>query len=213
MGILSRFKDILRMNINTLLDQADKPDKVIDDYMSKLNMDLGEVKAETAAMLADERRAQRALDECSAEIRKLEKYAHKAAEAGNEEEARRFLERKLKLAEKQQELQTAYELASANAAGMKQVQDKLTHDIGVLEARRAELKGKMALTKTQQTLNSMDSPLGMHDSAFAALEEQVNREYNEAAALAELRVEKKDDLDSLFEQLDKDTNNKSEKKD
>ncbi|MFB5761989.1 PspA/IM30 family protein [Paenibacillus medicaginis] len=203
MGVLSRFKDVLRMNMNTLLDQADKPDKIIDDYMRKLNMDLGEVKAETAALLVAESRAQRALDECTAEIWKLEKYAHKAAEAGNEEEARRFLERKLKLTEKQQELQTAYELASTNAAGMKQVQDKLTHDFGVLEARRAELKGKMALTKAQQTQNSMDSPLGMHDSTFAAMEEQVNREYDEAMALAELRSEAKDDLDSLFEQFEK----------
>ncbi|KAF6562188.1 PspA/IM30 family protein [Paenibacillus sp. EKM202P] len=206
MGILSRFRDIMKMNINALMDKASDPEKTIDDYMQNLNSDLGKAKAETASVLADEKRAKRALDECRAEIKKLQHYASKSVEAGDEEEARKFLERKILQEEKLESLQTSYDLASANAVHMKQMQEKLVSDIGQLELRCAELKGKLAIAKAQQTLNSM----GDHDSVFEALEEKVNRAYDEAMAIAELRTGTKDDLDALFAQYEKSTNPEDE---
>ncbi|MHB0882985.1 PspA/IM30 family protein [Paenibacillus sp. SEL1] len=193
MGILSRFRDIMKMNVNALMDKVGDSEKTIDDYMRNLNSDLGKVKAETASVLADERRTKRALDECKAEIKKLQHYASKSVEAGNEEEARKFLERKGLQAEKLEQLQTSYDLASTNAVNMKQMQEKLVSDMGQLEARHAELKGKMAVAKAQQTLNS----IGSNNSAFEVMEEQVNRAYDEAMAIAELRAGTKDDLDAL----------------
>ncbi|MNW28039.1 hypothetical protein D3C74_48480 [compost metagenome] len=193
MGILSRFRDIMKMNVNALMDKVGDSEKTIDDYMRNLNSDLGKVKAETASVLADERRTKRALDECKAEIKKLQHYASKSVEAGNEEEARKFLERKGLQAEKLEQLQTSYDLASTNAVNMKQMQEKLVSDMGQLEARHAELKGKLAVAKAQQALNSM----GSKNSAFEVMEEQVNRAYDEAMAIAELRAGTKDDLDAL----------------
>lgn len=201
MGILSRFKDIMASNVNALLDKAEDPEKTIDQYMRSLNHDLGKVKAETASVLADEGRACRALNECIAEIRKLQRYAEKSVEAGKEEDALKFLERKAALTGKQSELHTAYELASANAAKMKQMQDKLVSDISRLEARHAELKGKLAVAKT----NSGGSSLGDVNASFDALEEKANRALDEAMALAELRAGvKEDDLDDLIAQLEQD---------
>lgn len=193
MGILSKFRDIMKMNVNALMDKVGDSEKTIDDYMRNLNSDLGKVKAETASVLADERRTKRALDECKAEIKKLQHYASKSVEAGNEEEARKFLERKGLQAEKLEQLQTSYDLTSTNAVNMKQMQEKLVSDMGQLEARHAELKGKMAVAKAQQTLNS----IGSKNSAFEVMEEQVNRAYDEAIAIAELRAGTKDDLDAL----------------
>lgn len=204
MGILSRFRDIMASNVNALLDKAEDPEKTIDQYMRSLNQDLGKVKAEAASVLADEGRARRALDECNVEIRKLQRYAEKSVEAGKEEDALKFLERKAALAGKQSELQAAYELASANAAKMKQMQDKLVSDIGRLEARHAELKGKLAAAK----MNSGGSSLGDVNSSFDILEEKANRALDEAMALAELRAgAKEDDLDDLIAQLEKDMRN------
>src|SRR5690606_6948238 len=113
------------------------------------------------------------------EIRKLQRYAEKALEAGQDEDARRFLEKKAALADKVNPLQTAYDLASSNAASMKQMQEKLTSDLSELEARRTSIKMKMAATKVQQRKNSMGSPVGdSKDSVFGKLEEKVNLEYD-----------------------------------
>ncbi|WP_232696481.1 PspA/IM30 family protein [Brevibacillus daliensis] len=206
MGILSRVREIMSSNINALLDKTGDPEKTIDDFMRSLNSDLGKVKAETASMLTDERRAKRALDECNADIKKLQHYAEKAVEAGDDEDARKFLEKKEPLAEKEAQLQAAYQLASSNVASMKQIQDKLVSDIGQLEARRTKLKGKMAAAKAQQSLNSIGSSDGGNDAVFDAMEQKVNRAYDEAMAIAELRTEAKDNLDDLFAQYKKSTN-------
>lgn len=203
-GILSRFKDVMKVNVNALLERAKDPEKEIDTYMRSLSSDLGKVKAETASVQADERRAQRALDECQAEIKKLQRYAEKSVEAGDEDAARRFLEKKAIQSEKLIDLQTEHDAASANADKMKQMEDKLESDMNKLEARYTEIKGKMAAAKTQQELNSGGSPLGSAHAAFDTLEEKASRALYEAEALAELRAgAKEDDLDDLMAELEK----------
>ena len=101
MSILRRFKDIMASNINALLDKAEDPEKMIDQYLRNLQRDLGQVKAETASIMAEEQRAKRELNECKADVEKMQNYAVKALEAGNEDDARKFLERKATLSEKQ----------------------------------------------------------------------------------------------------------------
>lgn len=210
MGILSRFRDIMASNINAILEKSEDPEKTIDEFMRKVNIDLGQVKAETASVLVDERRAKRALDECNEEIAKLQRYAEKSVEAGNDAEARKFLEKKEPLAAKAVQLQASYDAAAANAANMKQMQDKLVSDISRLEDRRVQLKGRMAAAKAQQRLNEAASPLGSRDeSVFDAMEEKVNNAYNEAMAIAELRGEKKENIDELFAEFEKNTNTKT----
>ena len=144
-NILKRFKDIMSANINALLDKAEDPEKMIDQYIRDIESDLGKVKAETAAVMASETRAKRELDECLAEMEKMQKYAQKALLAGNEKDARAFLEKKVRLGEQQTILQKNYELAAANAEKMKNMHDKLVRDMQDLESRRATVKSKIAV--------------------------------------------------------------------
>ena len=136
MGILQRFKDIMASNINALLDKCEDPEKMIDQYMRNLESDLGKVKAETASVMAEETRCKRELDECTADVAKYQSYAEKALKAGNEADARTFLEKKQQLVSKQATLQQTYNIAADNAAKMRQMHDKLCKDIQSLEARR-----------------------------------------------------------------------------
>lgn len=197
MGMLSRFKDIMTSNIHAWLNKAEDPLRTIDDYMRSLDTDLRNLQAETSSVIANERRAKRALDECLAEIDKLQRYAVKSVEAGNDMDARGFLERKKEQSEKLDSLQAAYDAVSANAEQMKQMQDKLMADRNELEARRTELKGKWVAAEAQQKINELESP------SFRAMEEKVDRAYNEASALAELRLRAEDDLDKQFAQRER----------
>ncbi|CAM4364201.1 PspA/IM30 family protein [Paenibacillus xylanexedens] len=207
MGILSRFRDVMKANVNHMLSRAEDPEKSVNEYMRSLSSDLGQVKAETTAVLSDESRAKRALDECSAEVKKLQRYAEKSAESGDEDKARGFLEKKVKLTDKLNELQAAYERASAKAKMMKHMNDKLVADLGQLEARHAELKGRIADAKAQQQANERNTSTGRADAALKAMEDKANQALNEAEALAELRAgTQEDDLDELIAQLERDMN-------
>ena len=123
MGIIQRFKDIMSSNINALLDKAEDPVKMIDQYMRNLESVLGKVKAETASVMAEEARAKRELDECTEEIDKMQKYAEKAVLAGNDADAKQFLAQKANLVSRQEALQQSYTLAAENASKMRQMHD------------------------------------------------------------------------------------------
>ena len=189
MGIISRFKDIMAANINALLDKAEDPEKMIDQYLRNLESDLAKVKQETASVIAEETKTKRQLDECAEEIAKMQAYAEKAVLAGNDEDAKKFLMKKKDLVVKQASLQETYKVASDNAAKMRQMHDKLVSDISQLNARRDALKAKIAVAKTQETINKIGSSVsGAADSlsAFDKLEAKVNRKLDEANAMAEL---------------------------
>ncbi len=205
MGIISRFKDIMASNFNALLDKAENPEKMIDQYLRNLNSDLGKVKAETASVMAEEQRAKRAWNETQEEVVKMERYAVKALEAGNEADARKFLEKKAAITSRASELQAAYQLAMTNAQQMKQMHDKLVGDIGELESRRSMLKAKWSIAKTQERINKMNDAAaesGRSISAFDRMEDRVNRALDEANAMAELNAEPKDDIEDLTAKYD-----------
>jgi len=205
LSILTRFKDIMASNINALLDKAEDPEKMIDQYLRNLNRDLGKVKAETASVMAEEQRAKRMLDECTKEVEKMERYAIKALEAGNEDDARKFLERKTQLSSQQAELQKAYDLASSNAKQMRQMHDKLVSDIHELESRRSMLKAKWAVAKTKERMNKIGASVtdtSNSMSAFGRMEDKINRALDEANAMAELTAGPKDNLEDLAAKYD-----------
>jgi len=189
MGILTRFRDIMSSNINALLDKAEDPEKMIDQCLRNLNSDLGKVKAETAAIMAEEQRAKRALDECNQEIEKMQAYALKALEANNEADARKFLEQKASLSSRQPGLQEAYELAKTNATHMRQMHDKLVADINELESRRDMIKGKIAVAKTQERINKIGSSVANANNSIASFEKyeaMADKALDRANAMAEL---------------------------
>ena len=196
MGILTRFKDIMASNINALLDKAEDPEKMIDQYMRNLESDLGKVKAETAAVMADEKRAKRDLDECQAEIDKLQSYAEKAVKAGNDDDARQFLMKKQSLSEQLNAYQQTYLIAADNAAKMRQMHDKLVGDINELNSKRDAIKAKIKVAKTTEKINKMVSSTSGAEaslSAFERMEAKADAMLDKANAMAELNSDAPED--------------------
>lgn len=206
MGILTRFKDIMASNINALLDKCEDPEKMIDQYMRNLESDLGKVKAETASVMAEETRAKRELNECTEQINKMQTYAEKALMAGNESDARTFLEKKQALVNTQTALQQAYDIAKNNADKMRQMHDKLVKDIQSLESRRSAIKATVKAAKAQERINKVGSSVtGANNSmeAFSKMEAKANKMLDEANAMAELnQTAENADIDNLAAKYD-----------
>ena len=86
MGILQRFSDIMRSNINAALDKCEDPAKMVDQILLDLRKNLAEVKKETAGVMAVEKNAARLVEECKGNISKYTNAAQNALRAGNETE-------------------------------------------------------------------------------------------------------------------------------
>ena len=197
MSILKRFRDIMASNINAALDKLEDPSKMIDQLLRDLNDDLGQVKAETAGIMAEETRAKRSLDEAVAEVNKLQAYAEKAVVAGNDEDAKAsFLGKKAQAVENVASMQKIYDSSSGNAAKMRQMHDKLVEQITDLNSRRDAIKAKVAVANAQSRINKMtesvnDSAASI--SAFDRMEQKADRMLDQANAMAELNTDKAGD--------------------
>ena len=212
-GILSRFKDIMSSNINALLDKVEDPMKMIDQYLRNLESDLGKVKAETAAVMAEETKSKRELDECIDSINKMQTYAEKALLSGNEADARTFLSKKGELNNKLISIQQTYDIAKENSTKMREMHDKLIKDISQLNTRRDELKAKMAVANTQEKLNKIGSSVNGaigNMSKFDEMEAKINKKLDTANAMAELNnSQKEENIDDLIAKYDNETKNTS----
>ena len=212
-GILSRFKDIMSSNINALLDKVEDPMKMIDQYLRNLESDLGKVKAETAAVMAEETKSKRELDECIDSINKMKTYEEKALLSGNEADARTFLSKKGELNNKLISLQQTYDIAKENSTKMREMHDKLIKDISQLNTRRDELKAKMAVANTQEKLNKIGSSVNGaigNMSKFDEMEAKINKKLDTANAMAELNnSQKEENIEDLIAKYDNETKNTS----
>ena len=202
MGILDRFTTIVKANINALLDQAEDPAKMIDQYLSDMLESLAEVKRETAGVMAEETRTKAKVDTNAAEVAKYAELAKKALQAGNEADARVFIGKKQQLEASGKGLAEAYAVAHENAEKMRQMHDKLVSDIEELKRRRETIKAKVAVAKTQSKLNEFSSASDKASdamSAFQRMEEKADRMLAQENAMAELNSSAADPAAALEE--------------
>ena len=189
MSILSRFSDIISANVNALLDKAEDPAKMIDQYRLKAKEDLAEVKQETAGVMAEEARCKRLMDDAQAQVDKYDDLAKKALKAGNEGDARQLIARKQELEKNLINATNTYTAAKANADKMRQMYEKLSQDVATLQARRSNIKATVAVAKTQERINdataSAESARGSL-AAFDRMEEKAQAMLDRANAEAEL---------------------------
>ena len=174
MSILSRFSDIVSANINALLEKAEDPAKMIDHYLMKAKEDLAAVKEETAAVMAEEARCKRLMDDAQDEVEKYEKLAKKALKAGNEGDARQLIERKQELEKSLIAATNNYTLAKNNADKMRQMYEKLSQDVATLQARRSNIKATVAVAKTQERINQINSERNLSNPDIPNAEFQTN---------------------------------------
>ena len=198
MGILSRFGDIMKSNINAALDKLEDPSKMIDQTLRDLRSDLATVKKETASIMADEKNAERQLEACKKEAEKYGNAAANAVKAGNDDDARKLISKKQQFAASIPTLEQNLAACRSNSDKMRQMYNKLTNDINELEARKDAIKGKLAIAQTQSKINKAVSTITESNtslSAFERAEAKANKAFDAAMAEAELNGDLTADAD------------------
>lgn len=200
MSILERFNDVIKANVNALIDRMEDPGKMIDQYLRERIEDLAEVRRSAAGVMAEEARTARLLEENKAETAKYAGLAKRALAAGNEGDARVFIAKKLQLEKTGQGLAEAHAVARDNAVKIRRMHDKLAGDIETLEARRKVVEAKLAVARSQETLNKAAASAGGAggvEGAFDRMEAKADRMLDKAAALAELQNAPVDEAEAL----------------
>ena len=91
MGVFTRFKDIVNSNINSMLDKAEDPEKMINLMIREMEDTLVELKSSCAASMADRARTERERDLFSEKLDRWDGRARLAIEKGRDDLAREAL--------------------------------------------------------------------------------------------------------------------------
>jgi phage shock protein A len=129
MGIFSRFKDIINSNLNTMLEKAEDPEKLIKLMIQEMEDTLVELKASCAGAMANESKVHREAQAAKERGHRWEQKAKMAIEKGREDLAREALLEKRAAAQENEhrtaELEHFRELINQYKADITQLEEKL----------------------------------------------------------------------------------------
>lgn len=201
-----RVKTVVSSELNSVLDRAEDPVKLLDQYMRDMAEDIREVEAAVAKQIANEKMLKRKANDASALVEKRQEQAVKAIEAGNDDLARRALQDKKDHEATAASLNESWERAKADADVLRQKLDEMKKEYNEMKLKKDSLKARAESAKTRTKINRAMSNIGSDDSrhGFERMEEKVLRYEAEAETSEDLSSASRS-LDDEFKELEKDT--------
>jgi phage shock protein A len=207
MGILDRFARSLKANVNSLIDKAEDPAKVIAQTIEDMQDELKKAKQEHVQALASVKQLERKVADHVKESEDWERKAMLALEHGDEELAREALRRKKKSEADAVEADRLRGQQAQYAEDIKTSIDAMEKKVDELKARRSSLAAAVARSRSTPGADPLsDSSSGPASPALAKLKEMQDKIENleaEAEAHNLLDDPKKADLEERFRKLEK----------
>ncbi len=221
MAIFARLADLLKANINDLIDKAEDPEKMVKQIIIDMEEQLQKAIQGVGSVMATERQVKKQLEEAENDSKLWEGRAREALKSSNEEMAKQAVDNKLKADEKIKQYRKMHEEISVQLNTLKGhvsiLKDKL------LEARSRQSM-LIARDKVADARKQVSDAVGDLDSsgAFAKMDKMerkiaekeaqadavyeisgIDEEQNDPFAEAEREKAAEDELARLKDELSK----------
>ena len=188
MGLIDRIMRVIRANLNSLVGQAEDPEKVLEQAVEDMQQDLIQLRQAVAQAIATQKRTERQASQAESTAQEWYNRAQLALSNSDENLAREALTRR----------KSYQETAKAMRSQRLQEADvvtKLKENMRALEGKISEAKTKKDLyiararsAQASQKINEMLGNVGTGNalSAFERMEEKVMQLEAQSEALEEL---------------------------
>jgi phage shock protein A len=202
MGVFSRFLDIVNANINSLLDKAEDPEKMIKLMMQEMEDTLIELKSSCALTIATQKRIERNINEVEPAIARWVERARLALEKNREDLAREALMMKKQTQEQLDQLKSEFtekqEMIDSCKENINKVEEKLS-------AVRAKYQNFGSSTKSTSQTKANRYQEEDYDFRFSQMEEHLDKmstnNHNSNLDKEFADLEQMDEIDAELEAL------------
>ncbi len=206
MSIFNRFSDVVRSNINALIDRAEDPEKMANQIILDLEKLQRQATEGVAASIAEEKRLKLLVEQNKAEAERWELRAVEALKRDNDEMAREALAQKQRFDRDYETFREQHERQVADVNQLKDNLRQLRSKIDEARRRRDNLVARSTTARTQQKIARATSTASSLDAMgkLDKMERRVDQQAAMAAAYQELDVEH--NLEAKFQQMEKEKN-------
>jgi phage shock protein A len=206
MSLFKRLRDLTLSNVYALVEKAEDPVKLTDQYIRDMAEDLEEAEAAVASQIALEKKFKRLYEEQAELVNKRTEQAHAAAQAKNVDLARRALEEKNAAEQKMNEYQVAFAQNQQLANNLRAKLDEMRNQLTEMKNKRETLVARYNAAKAQNEINKAISGFGSETASagLKRMEDKMLQMEAQAEASNELSSAKGKSLDEEFANLDKD---------
>lgn len=198
-----RMQTVVGSELNAMLDKAEDPIKMLDQFMREMEADIREVESSVVKQIANEKFLQKKVNDSNSMMTKREEQAIKALEAGNEDLARRALEDKKIHFEQVSSLQESHTRAKQDASVLRSKLDEMKNEYNQMKLKKDSLKARAESAQVRTKMNRTMSGIGGNESrnGFDRMEEKVLHFEAEAETSEDMRSSNRS-LDDEFKSLD-----------
>lgn len=188
MSLFKRINDNVRANLNALLDKAEDPEKLLNQYLMDMEDDIVDAESAVARQLVVVHKFKSQYEEASELVVKREAQAMEALRKDQEDLARRALEDKKLHKARAEDYKVQYDNGYATAETLKSQLREMKDEYERLKAKRDTLVARAQAAKAQKTITGIAGSFGKDNSrrGFDRMEEKVMQMEAEAQVSTEV---------------------------
>jgi phage shock protein A len=226
MGIFTRFRDIVGSNINSMLDRAEDPEKLIKLMIQEMEDTLIELKTACAGVMAESKKVERQLQGIDKRVDYWESKANLAVRKGRDDLAREALIEKRRYAQRAGSLTAEFtehgDLLAQYKDDIRQLEDKLKtarekerllvqRHIHAARKKRAQAEMRrmdsadaiFKFEELEQRIDQMESEADLVNfGRKPTLKDELERLSLDEEIESELKALKKSSVDKMEERVD-----------
>jgi phage shock protein A len=202
MGVMSRISNIFRAKVNNAIDDMENPIELLDQKIRDMEESLNTAKLSSAQILGNVHEVERKMENAEKESKDYDSKVRLAMSKGNEELAKKALEKKLEADKNYSSLKASYEDARSKAEAIKTKLRDLEEEIEETRRYRDEASARFNNAEASGKVNEILANVDTNNNKINIddIERKIQKKEAYAEGLGELRTD--NSLEDEFKKLE-----------